>query len=99
MTSSPVRSTLAGQRFLPAFLLTAALATLAQWLKAVTPQGAVAGAGASMLLFLGGGPGAFAALTAVFLLTWASTRLGFERKQRLAQIGRASCRERVYVLV
>jgi uncharacterized protein (TIGR00297 family) len=76
-------ATLLDRRFIPAFILTAALATVARWLKAVTLQGAVAGAAVSMLLFLGGGPGAFAGLTAVFLLTWMSTRLGYERKQRL----------------
>lgn len=66
-----------------ALLLTAALAGVAQRLGAVTPQGAVAGAATSLLLFLGGGPGAFAGLTAVFLLTWISTRWGYERKLRL----------------
>ncbi|MGH9509340.1 MAG: DUF92 domain-containing protein, partial [Terriglobales bacterium] len=76
-------TTLLARRFVPAFLLTAALATVAHWLKAVTPRGAAAGAASSMVLFLGGGPGAFAGLTAVFLLTSLSTRVGYERKRRL----------------
>ena len=74
---------LLGRRFAPALLLTAALAAVAQRLGAVTPQGAMAGASASLLLFLGGGPGAFAGLTTVFLLTWISTRWVHERKLRL----------------
>lgn len=71
------------RRLLAALLLTAALAGVAQRLGAVTAQGAVAGAAASLLLFLGAGPGAFAGLTTVFLLTWISTRWGHERKLRL----------------
>lgn len=83
LTSALPPASLFARRFVPAFLLTAALATVAQWLKAVTPHGAVAGAAASMLLYMGGGPGAFAGLTAVFLLTSISTRIGYERKRRL----------------
>ncbi len=49
----------------------------------MTSRGAVAGAAASLLLFLGAGPGAFAGLTTVFLLTWISTRLGYQGKLRL----------------
>ncbi len=74
---------LLGRRFVAALLLTAALAAVAQRLGAVTPRGAVAGAAASLLLFLGAGPGGFAGLTTVFLLTWISTRWGYERKRRL----------------
>jgi len=83
LTTALPPASLFARRFVPAFMLTAALATVTQWLKAVTPQGAVAGAAASMLLYMGGGPGAFAGLTAVFLLTSISTRIGYERKRRL----------------
>ncbi|MGH9554640.1 MAG: DUF92 domain-containing protein [Terriglobales bacterium] len=90
LTAAIPPATLLARRFVPAFLLTAALATVAQWLKALTPRGAAAGAASSMLLFMGGGPGAFAGLAAVFLLTSASTRVGYERKRRL---GLAETRE------
>ncbi|MCI0353711.1 MAG: DUF92 domain-containing protein [Acidobacteria bacterium] len=90
LTAALLPGSLLARRFVPAFMLTAALATVAQWLKAVTPQGAVAGAAASMLLFLGGGPGAFAGLTAVFFLASISTRAGYGRKHRL---GLAESRE------
>ncbi len=83
LTSVLPPASLFTRRLVPAFMFTAALATVAQWMKAVTPQGAVAGAAASMLLFLGGGPGTFAGLTAVVLLTAISTRVGYERKLRL----------------
>ncbi len=84
LTAAPLPpGALPGRRFAAAILLTATLATVAHLLKAVTPQGAVAGAMVSLLLFLGGGLGAFAGLTSVFLLTWISTRLGYERKHRL----------------
>ncbi len=72
-----------GGRIAAAILLTVTLAVVANGLKAVTPQGAGAGAVVSLLLFLGGGLGAFAGLTSLFLATWISTRLGFERKHRL----------------
>ncbi len=74
---------LLSQRWAPAVLLTLTLALVAQRLGAVTRQGAIAGAASTLLLFLGGGAGAFAGLATVFLLTWLSTRWGYERKLRL----------------
>jgi uncharacterized protein (TIGR00297 family) len=62
---------------------TVAFAVSARLLRAVTVSGAVAGGVLAFLLFLGGGPGAFATLIAVFLLTWITTRTGQRRKRQL----------------
>jgi uncharacterized protein (TIGR00297 family) len=64
-------------------VFTLAFAVSARLLRAVTPSGAVGGGVLAFLLFLGGGPGAFAALIAVFLLTWITTRTGQRRKRQL----------------
>lgn len=58
-------------------------ALLARWMRGVTRSGAVAGALVCFLLYAGAGPGAFAALVLVFILAWITTRLGYQRKQRL----------------
>ncbi len=70
-------------RILWALGFTVAFALSARRLRAVTVSGAVAGGVLAFLLFVGGGPGAFAALIAVFLLTWVSTRMGQRRKRQL----------------
>jgi uncharacterized protein (TIGR00297 family) len=64
-------------------LLTVAFTVLARWMRGVTNSGALAGGVCCFFLYLGGGPGAFAALITVFGLTWITTRLGYQRKQRL----------------
>ena len=66
-----------------ALAFTVAFAVSARLLQAVTVSGAVAGGLLAFLLFLCGGPGAFATLIAVFLLTWATTRTGQRRKRQL----------------
>ncbi len=66
-----------------AAFLTAAFAALARLLRGVTAPGALTGAVICFLLLLGGGWGGFAALMAVFVLTWIATRLGYRRKQSL----------------
>jgi uncharacterized protein (TIGR00297 family) len=71
------------RRILLALSLTVAFAISAGLLRAVTASGAVAGGVLAFLLFVGGGPGAFAALIAVFLLTWVTTRTGHKRKRQL----------------
>lgn len=70
-------------RILWALGLTAAFALSARLARGVTGSGAVAGGVLAFLLYLGGGPGALAALIAVFLLTWVTTRLGNRRKRQL----------------
>lgn len=73
-----------------AMLVTLVFTALARWARGVSVSGAVAGAVVCLLLYAGAGPGAFAALVSVFALTWISTRLGYQRKQRL---GTAQSRE------
>jgi uncharacterized protein (TIGR00297 family) len=63
--------------------VTLGFAVLARALRGVNRSGAVAGGLACFLLFAGAGPAAFATLTALFLMTWASTRLGYRRKLAL----------------
>lgn len=82
------------RRALWALGFTVAFALSARRLRAVTVSGAVAGGVLAFLLFFAGGPGTFAALIAVFLLTWATTRIGHRRKRQLgtaeAQSGRSA---------
>jgi uncharacterized protein (TIGR00297 family) len=63
--------------------VTVAFSALARCIRGVSPSGAVAGAPVCFLLYAGAGPGAFAALVSVFALAWITTRLGYQRKQRL----------------
>ena len=51
--------------------------------RGVTASGSLAGAVVCFALLIGAGGSGFAALLVVFLLTWASTRLGYCRKQSL----------------
>lgn len=70
-------------RLAVAAAVTLGFAAAARVLRGVSPTGMVAGAAACFLLFLGGGPGAFAALVTLFVLTWGTTRMGHRRKQEL----------------
>jgi uncharacterized protein (TIGR00297 family) len=71
-------------------VLTLAFTFLARWLRGVTNLGALVGAVCCFVLFVCAGPGAFAALITVFVLAWITTRLGYQRKQK---IGTAERRE------
>ena len=66
-----------------AVVVTAAFAVLARVLRGVNRTGAVAGGFACFLLFAAAGPAAFAALVVLFAITWAATRLGYQRKLAL----------------
>jgi uncharacterized protein (TIGR00297 family) len=66
-----------------ALILTLPFAALARWIRGVSSSGAIAGAAVCFVLYVGAGSGAFAALVAVFALTWISTRLGYQRKKKL----------------
>lgn len=66
-----------------AAVVTLGFAVLARVLRGVSPSGAVAGGVACFLLFAGAGPVAFVVLTALFVMTWVSTRLGHRRKLAL----------------
>jgi uncharacterized protein (TIGR00297 family) len=65
-------------------------AILARWLRGVTTSGAIAGALVCFIFYAGLGSGGFAVLAALFFLTWAATRTGYRRKQKL---GTAESRE------
>ena len=64
-----------------AALVTVVFATVAYVLNGVTTFGALTGAVVSLTLYTAAGPGAFAALVSVFVLTWIATRFGYSRKQ------------------
>jgi uncharacterized protein (TIGR00297 family) len=64
-------------------LVTVCFAALARLLQGVTFSGAIGGAAVCFVLLASVGPGGFVALVSVFVLTWISTRLGYERKQKL----------------
>jgi uncharacterized protein (TIGR00297 family) len=66
-----------------AAVVTLAFTALARWLRGVSVSGSVAGAFVCFVLYAAAGPGAFAALVSVFVLTWIATRFGYRRKQRL----------------
>jgi len=63
--------------------LTIAFTVLARALRGVSLPGALAGGASCFLLFAGAGPAAFAALGALFLMTWIATRQGYQRKLAL----------------
>lgn len=71
------------ERLAIAAAVTVGFAVLARVLRGVNRSGAAAGGLACFALFAGAGPGAFAALAALFLMTWLSTRLGYRHKQKL----------------
>jgi len=81
--AAQVHSLVPSGRVLWALGVTTAFAISARLVQGVTGSGAVAGGVLAFLLYLGGGPGAFVALIAVFLLTWVTTRLGQRRKRQL----------------
>ena len=61
-------------------VITVVFAALGRAIRGVTTSGAIAGAGVCLAILLGAGFGGFAALLAVFLLTWAATRIGYAGK-------------------
>lgn len=86
------------ERWAVAAALTLAFSVLARTLRGVTRSGALAGGLACFLLFTGGGPWAFAALAALFSMTWAATRLGYRRKLALGLAERREGRNAGQVL-
>lgn len=70
------------QRWAVVVVITLIFAIVARVLRGVNRSGALAGALACFLLFAAAGPGAFAALGALFLMTWLSTRLGYRTKHQ-----------------
>jgi uncharacterized protein (TIGR00297 family) len=86
------------QRLAIAGAVTLGFAVLARVLRGVNFSGMLAGGCACFLLFASAGPAAFASLTALFVLTWAATRLGFRRKQELGVAERGDGRNAWQVL-
>ncbi len=70
-----------------ALLVTCGLAVVARSIRAVTTGGAILGALLTSAMVMTAGPGTFAAVGAVFLLAWGSTRFGRSRKQGLGESG------------
>ena len=79
-------------------IVTLTFATIGYAVKGVSVSGALAGAVVSFVLFAFAGPGAFAALVAVFVLTWIATRFGYSRKQQLGTAERGHGRNAFQVL-
>jgi uncharacterized protein (TIGR00297 family) len=77
---------------------TVGFAGSARLLRGVTTSGSLAGGAVCFVLMLAAGWGGFAALCSVFLLTWAATRLGYSRKQRLGTAERQGGRNAGQVL-
>lgn len=86
------------EQWVVAGVLTVAFTLLARVVRGVTNSGAVAGAFSCFVLYLGGGPGAFAALITVFGLAWITTRVGYARKQKLGTAERREGRKASQVL-
>jgi uncharacterized protein (TIGR00297 family) len=86
------------ERLAIAAAVTLAFAVLARALHGVNQSGALAGGLACFLLFAGAGPAAFATLAALFLMTWAATRLGYRRKLALGLAERREGRNAWQVL-
>jgi uncharacterized protein (TIGR00297 family) len=74
LSSSLVAVDLISGRVAPAIAITAIFALWARWMKGVTPSGALAGFGVALAIYLGAGPGGFAVVFGVFLLTALATR-------------------------
>jgi uncharacterized protein (TIGR00297 family) len=85
-------------RFWLALGVTIGFGILARILRAVDLSGAVAGIIVTWVLFLTAGPGAFAAVAAVFVLAFLTTRLGYRHKQFLGTAERRGGRTASQVL-
>jgi uncharacterized protein (TIGR00297 family) len=68
------------------------------WLRGVTRSGALAGFALAFALYACAGPGAFATLVALFVITLLATRLGRQRKVVLGTAERSSGRNASQVL-
>src|SRR5467141_2444412 len=86
------------ERLAIAAAVTLGFAVLARALRGVNRSGALAGGLVCFLLFAGAGPAAFATLAALFLMTWAATRLGYRRKLALGLAERREGRNAWQVL-
>jgi uncharacterized protein (TIGR00297 family) len=86
------------ERLAVAAAVTVCFALLARAVRGVNRSGALGGGLACLALFVGAGPGAFATLSALFAVTWVSTRVGHRRKQELGLAERSEGRSAGQVL-
>jgi uncharacterized protein (TIGR00297 family) len=80
---SPTLAIFAARLAWTTVVIPVAFGAIAWLLRGVTVGGAIAGTACAFLIYWGLGPGGFAALMAVFAVTWLCTRLGSAKKQRL----------------
>jgi uncharacterized protein (TIGR00297 family) len=78
--------------------ISVAFAALGRVVRGVTTGGAIAGAVVCFALLYATGISGFAALFTVFVLTWASTRVGYARKQKLGTAEAKSGRNALQVV-
>ena len=90
-------SQMLGKFWIPV-LISLIFAAFGRAVRGVTTTGALAGALVCLALLVGVGRSGFAALLVVFLLTWASTRLGYAHKQSLGTAERRAGRNALQVL-
>jgi uncharacterized protein (TIGR00297 family) len=81
-----------------AAVVTISFSALARALRGVSRSGMIAGAAVCFVLVACAGLAAFAALVTVFVLAWASTKLGYHRKQQLGTAERKDGRKASQVL-
>jgi uncharacterized protein (TIGR00297 family) len=91
-------SPLLAGRVWPVLAVTVVFASLGRAVRGVSVSGALAGAGICFVLSLAVGWGGFAGLCAVFLLTWAATRVGYGQKQTQGTAEAANGRNAAQVL-
>lgn len=72
--SSSVFTDLFASRIAAAVAVTALFALWARWMRGVSPSGALAGFAVALAIYLGAGPGGFAVVFGVFLITAIATR-------------------------
>ena len=95
---SPMVAAALSHHFWPATVITVGFGVLARLLRAVDLSGAIAGVIVTWVLFVAAGPGAFAAVAAVFVLAFLTTRLGYHHKQFLGTAERRGGRTASQVL-
>jgi len=95
---SPRVAAALSHRLWVAAAITVGFGVLARLLRAVDISGAVAGVLITWVLFVTGGPGAFAAVAAVFVLAFLTTRLGYRHKEFLGTAERRGGRTASQVL-
>src|SRR5690348_11620808 len=81
-----------------AVVVTLIFAALALAVRGVNRSGALAGTIVCFLLFASAGPGTFAVLITLFLITWLATRFRARRKQQLGVAERRQGRNAWQVL-